>query len=107
MKIGIISSGMETLALFGFLTRYDHEYVVYYDSLHAPYGDKNFSSSLQAVEKGIQWLQAENVDTIILPPVYELYFLQQKQKSQILPLFQTYLLQEVFPYSIVGKLGLL
>ena len=36
MKIGIISSGMETLALFGFLTRYDHEYIVYYDSLHAP-----------------------------------------------------------------------
>ena len=107
MKIGIVSSGMETLALFRFLTRYDHEYIVYYDSLHAPYGDKSFLSSLQAVEKGIQWLHAENVDTIILPPVYELYFLQQKQKSQILPLFQTYLLQEVFPYSLVGKLGLL
>lgn len=107
MKIGIVSSGMETLALFRFLTRYDHEYLVYYDSLHAPYGDKNFSSSLQAVEKGIQWLQDQKVDAIIVPPVYELYFLQQKKKNQILPLFQTYLLQEAFPHSLVGKLGLL
>ena len=107
MKIGIISSGMETLALFRFLTRYDHEYLVYYDSLHAPYGDKNFSSSLQAVEKGIQWLQDQKVDAIIVPPIYELYFLQQKRKNQILPLFQAYLLQEVFPHSLVGKFGLL
>ena len=107
MKIGIVSSGMETLAFFRFLTRYDHEYLVYYDSLHTPYGDKNFSSSLQAVEKGIQWLQDQKVDAIIVPPVYELYFLQQKRKSQILPLFQSYLLQEVFPHSLVGKFGLL
>lgn len=107
MKIGIISSGMETLALFSFLTRYDHEYIVYYDSLHAPYGEKHFSSSLQVVEQGIIWLQKQNVDTIILPPVYELHFLQKSEKNQIFPLFQTYLLQEVFPHSLVGKLGLL
>lgn len=106
MKIGIVSSGMETLALFGFLHRYDYEYVVYYDSLHAPYGDKSFTSALQAVEEGIQRLQAQKVDAIIIPPVYELYFLQQKEKNQILPLFQTYLLQEVFTHSLVGKLGL-
>ena len=36
MKIGIISSGMESLALFSFLHRHDQEYLIYYDSLNAP-----------------------------------------------------------------------
>lgn len=106
MKIGILSSGQEMLALFSFLSRYDHEYLVYYDSLHAPYGEKNFSTALQAVEQGIAWLKDAGAEAIILPPVYELFLLKKGEKL-ILPLFQSYLLQEVFPHSLVGKLGLL
>ena len=37
MKIGIISSGIDTLALFQFLTRYDNEYLVYCDQTNFPY----------------------------------------------------------------------
>ena len=106
MKIGILSSGQEMLALFSFLSHYDHEYLVYYDSLHAPYGEKNFSTALQAVEQGIAWLKDAGAEVIILPPVYELFLLKKGEKL-ILPLFQSYLLQEVFPHSLVGKLGLL
>lgn len=105
MKIGILSSGQETLALFSFLSRYDHEYLIYYDSLHAPYGEKKFLTTLQAIEEGIIWLKNAGVETIILPPVYELFMLKKGEKL-ILPLFQFYLLEEVFPHSLVGKLGL-
>ncbi len=106
MKIGILSSGQETLALFSFLSRYDHEYLVYYDSLQAPYGEKNFSTALLAVEQGITRLRNAGAEAIILPPVYELALLKKGEKL-ILPLFQSYLLEEVFSHSLVGKLGLL
>ncbi len=110
MKIGILSSGMETLALFSFLSRYDHEYLVYYDTLHAPYGEKYFQTSLKAVKEGVSWLLEQGAEVLILPPVYELFLLQdeyfQKEKKLILPLFQHYLLQEVFPHSLVGKIWL-
>lgn len=106
MKIGIISSGQEMLALFSFLSRYEHEYLVYYDSLHAPYGEKNFLTSLQAVEQGIARLKNVGVEAIILPPVYELALLKKGEKL-ILPLFHSYLFEEIFPHSLVGKLGLL
>lgn len=106
MKIGIISSGMESLALFSFLHRHDQEYLIYYDSLNAPYGEKHFETSLQAVREGIERLKNKEVDLIILPPVYELYLLQEKKEKLIAPLFQTYLLTEVFAHSLVGKLGI-
>jgi len=31
MKIGILTSGNDMLALFSFLQRYDHEYHIWYD----------------------------------------------------------------------------
>lgn len=109
MKIGIVSSANESLLLFQFLCRYDHEYVIYYDSAHAPYGKKYFETSLSAVQKGIDFLLAQGVEKIILPPVYELYYLEDNVApfaTKILPLFSEYLLQQVFPYSLVGKIGL-
>ena len=42
MKIGIVSSGAESLVLFKVLNKYDCEYIVYFDSLMASYGDKDF-----------------------------------------------------------------
>ena len=77
MKVGIVSSWMETLSLFSFLTRYNHEYVVYYDSLNAPYWAKNFSSSLAMVKQWVDWLKKEWVEKIIVPPVYELALLEE------------------------------
>lgn len=44
MKIVIVSSGVDSLALFKFLNRYEHEYVVYFDSLNAPYGEKSLKA---------------------------------------------------------------
>ena len=104
MKIGIITSWMETLALFRFLTRYNHEYIIYFDSLNAPYWEKHFESSLKNIKKGIDYLKEKWVDTIILPPCYELSLIEKE--PLVLPLFKTYLFQEVFTYSLVGKLGL-
>lgn len=112
MKIWIITSGSESLTLFNFLSTYDHDYVVYYDFFHWPYGDKTFDQALACVEKWIAYLSKQNVDYIIIPPVYELYYLAWSLKpkawsQKILPLFKTYLLEHCFKYSLVGKLGLL
>ncbi len=60
------------------------------------------------MEKEIDFLLQKGAEKIILDPVYELYFLQHSSlKAQILPLFSTYLHQFVFPYSLVGKIGIL
>ena len=110
MKIWIITSGSETLSLFKFLSLYDHDYVVYYDFFHWPYGDKLFDQSLACVEKGIEYLTTQGVDAIIVPPIYELYLTQNSNltawSQKIIPLFTTYVLEYCFKYSLVGKLGL-
>ena len=89
MKIGIVSSWMETLSLFSFLTRYNHEFVIYYDSINAPYWAKNFSTSLENVKRGVKYLKDQWVEKVILP------------------LFKTYLLDYCFKYSLVWKLGII
>jgi hypothetical protein len=45
-----------------------------------------------------------------VPPVYETYVLSEsdpRERSPIIPLFARYLRDQVLPYSLVGKLGLL
>lgn len=111
MKIGIISSGTESLGLFSRLNKYDHHYLIYLDTQHAPYGEKLHTTSLAAVKKGINILSKQGAEKIIVPPVYELTLLQtetlsEEEKKLILPLFSQYLLQQVFPHSLVGKLGI-
>lgn len=104
------------LTLFKFLTKYDHEYIVYYDQSHQFYGDQTFENSLLNVQSWIDYLTKEGVDYIILPPVYELATWDWKLKIdlstkvgnwKLLPLFQSYVLQECFKYSLVGKIGLI
>ena len=104
MKIGIITSWNDTLALFKFLQRYDHEYVIYYDFLNRPYGDKTFEYSLTQIEKWIGFLTKKGCEKIIVPPIYELALLKWWSKREILPLFQTYLHNYCFKHSLVGKL---
>lgn len=98
------------MTLFKFLSTYDHDYVVYYDFFHWPYGDKTFDQSLACVEKGIDYLLQQGVETIIVPPVYELSLIQNSEfkihNSKILPLFKNYLFDECFKHSLVGKFGL-
>ena len=59
MKIGIVSSGVESLILFKVLNKYDCEYIVYFDTLMASYGDKDFLTSLAAVKKGVETLKKQ------------------------------------------------
>lgn len=107
MKIGIITSGNEVLTLFKFLNKFDNQYVVYYDQVNRPYGDNTFEYSLDCVQKWIDFLKKTWVEKIIVPPIYELYFLDKNQNSDIIiPLFQTYVLDYVFQNSLVWKIGI-
>lgn len=107
MKIGIITSWNEVLTLFKFLNKFDHEYVVYYDQINRPYGDNSFEDSINYIKRWIEFLRSKWVEELILPPVYELYFLaDEKNKDIILPLFREYILERVFKNSLVGKIWL-
>lgn len=109
MKIWIITSWNDNLTLFKFLNKYDHEYMIYYDFLYRPYGDKDTNSIQNRVVDIIKFLKKSWVDKIILPPSLELYFLQNPKllwthHSLILPLFQTYIHDYCFQYSLIGKI---
>jgi len=101
MKIGIISSGNDTLALRKILTKYDHEYLVYHDQLHFPFAEREFSWMIQEIEKAVSFLVAQGAEAGIVDPVYEMALLC---KEGILPLFTTYLQNYAFKYSLVGKI---
>ena len=108
MKIGIISSGNDTLTLFQFLTKYNHQYIIYHDQKHFPFEEKSLETIQNYLEKGIHTLIEQGVETMIIDPIYEL-LLKEKNLYQdhIMPLYQRYLQNEVFPHSLVGKIGIL
>ena len=111
MKIALISSGIDSLALFKFLHRYDHHFLIYFDSLNAPYGEKSLKAWLSFAKTWVARAKDQGAEAIILPPVLELAYLNEQwvskeDKNLILPLFSQYLLEEVFPYSLVGKIGI-
>ena len=109
MKIGIISSWIDTLALFQVFNRYDNEYFVYCDQTNFPYEEKSLSYVLDRIEEVGKFLKLKWAETIIVDPVYELA-LKYSGKDlwfEILPLFQSYLKDYAFKYSLVGKIGVL
>lgn len=103
MKIGVISSWNEMLGLFKYLNKFDHEYMVVYDFLYWPYGDKGFDFVLERIKKHIDLLSKQWVDKIIVPPVYELALADDER---VMSLFQNYVLDHCFTGSLVGKIGL-
>ena len=109
MKIGIISSWIDTLALFQFLTRYDNEYLIYCDQTNFPYWEKSLDYVLECIEKAWEFLTKQWAEIIIVDPVYELAFKHSNKKlwSKILPLFQEYIHKYAFKYSLVGKIWIL
>ncbi len=108
MKIGLVTSWNEILTLFKFLNKFEHNYHIYYDQNNWPYGDKGFDVAVKLVEDGINYLQKKWIEKVIVPPVYELHFLENKKYIDvILPLFSSYLNQYCFSQSLVWKIGLM
>lgn len=109
MKVGIISSGIDTLALFKFLTRYDNEYLVYCDQTNFSYWEKSLGYSLECIEHAWEFLTEKWAEIIIVDPIYELAIKHSKKDFwfKILPLFQKYLQEYAFKYSLVGKIWIL
>ena len=104
MKIGIISNGNETLALFKVLTKYSHEYLIYHDQTHFPFGTKNLDFTIiEEIKRGIAFLVSQGAEKVIVDPVYELALCGEGNEV-VLPLFRTYLQEYAFRYSLVGKI---
>ncbi len=109
MNLGIISSWIDTLALFQFLTRYDNEYLVYCDQTNFPYWEKSLDFTLNNIEKAGEFLIEKWAEVIIVDPVYELALKHSDKKLwfKILSLFQEYLQEYAFKHSLVGKVWIL
>jgi hypothetical protein len=109
MKIWIVSSWIDTLALFQFLTRYDNEYLVFCDQTNFPYWEKSLDSILDNIERIGESLTKKWAEVIIVDPVYELALKYSDKKLwfKILPLFQEYLHEYAFKHSLVGKIWIL
>ena len=109
MKIGIISSWVETLSLFKFLTRYDYQYLVYCDQEAFPYWEKSLDFVLSCLEKAGEFLKSKWAEVIIVDPTYELALKYSDMKLwfKVLPLFQQYLHEYAFNHSLVGKIWIL
>jgi len=100
MKIGVWTSGMENLILFKFLQRYDFNFVIFWDWDWRPIGDKGKERLLHRVKIALEaW---PNVFWIV-PPMAEVVL--AKDYQNVVPLWQQYLMEEVLPYSVVGRLG--
>lgn len=107
MKIGVVSIGNDSLELFSFFHRYDHEYVVYYDADVWPLGDKTRTRQLEIVQQSYDRLVAEGCDVVIVPPVGEIGKVGKNSGiGKILPLYKSYVVQ-AFGQSLVGKIGYL
>ena len=100
---------MDTLALFQFLIRYDNEYLVYCDQTNFPYWEKSLDFVLDSIEKAGEFLTKKWAEIIIVDPIYELALKYSNKKLwfKILPLFQKYLHEYAFRYSLVGKIWIL
>ena len=109
MKIGIVSSWVDTLSLFKFLTRYDHQYLVYCDQEAFPYSEKSLDFVLSRIEKAGEFLKSKWAEVIIVDPIYELAlkYGEKKPNFDIFPLFQQYLHEYAFNHSLVGKIWIL
>lgn len=105
MKIGIVTSGVDMLVLFRFLSKYNFQYEIVYDDLGWPWADKPLDFVLERAGKAIDCLQKKGCKKIIVPPVVEVAFHhEEKYADLVLPLRHGYLLNECLSASAVGKI---
>lgn len=108
MKIWILTSSPDSLYLFRFLNEYDFSYHIWYDQEWWHRWDKSSDFVQKRIERGLDYLIEQWVTKCILPPRRELAFLSNnKYKEFILPLFYTYITQQVLLWSRLGKIGLI
>lgn len=58
MKIGVVGSGADMLSIIKFLNKHDHEYIVYFDDLLRPYGDRPAALVQAVIADAIEVLRA-------------------------------------------------
>lgn len=109
MKIGIISSWIDTLALFKIFNRYDNEYLVYCDQTNFPYEEKSLGYVLDKIVEAGEFLLSKWAEIIVVDPIYELAlkYWDNELWFRVLPLFQNYLKNYAFKYSLVWKIWVL
>lgn len=105
MKIGIVTSWVDMLVLFRFLSKYNFQYEIVYDDLGWPWADKPLEFVLGQAEKAVAYLQEQWCEKIIVPPLVEVAFHHARKFSEIiLPVWNGYLLNECLSASAVGKI---
>jgi hypothetical protein len=107
MKIGVITSGIENLILCKPLLEAGHELVIFADQLHEPYRNHTSQDVLRWIDQAYRSLGEKGVERVILSPAWEIMLEFSGSYPLIAPVFRTYLFEQVLPYSLVGKIGIL
>jgi hypothetical protein len=101
MRVGLIGSGYDMLPLLQSLEGLDIEWHVFCDTLHRPLQQKSAAVRKERTAYAMDYMK-EKVDVMILSPEAELLYAHEN--TSVLPFFRIYLLEEVLPYSLVGKI---
>lgn len=108
MKIWLITSSLDNLYLFRFLNEYNFSYHIYYDQEGGHRWDKTPAFVEQRIRQWLDYLLSQWIEKCILPPIWELVFLKiEKYQQYIIPLFSSFVLEQVLPWSRIGKIWLL
>ena len=102
MKLGIFTSGLENISLLKILKQYNIDIVVYMNQNARHLEDKNLKYQQKYIEQWIEFLKKEQVDKIILHPLWELKF---ENDNIIFPLYKN-IVKQTLNYSIVWKIWL-
>ena len=106
MKVGIITSWVDMLVLFRFLSKHDLAYEIFYDDLGRPWGDKPLEFVKERASKWIEYLTKRWCDKIIVPPLLEVAFHHDKKHQEIIFPLRIGYAQECMSGSPVGKIWL-
>jgi len=97
MKLGIFTSGLENISLLKILKQYNVDIVVYMNQDAWPLEDKSLEYQQKYIEQGIEFLKKEQIDKIILHPLWELKF---ENNNIVFPLYRN-IIKQTLNYSVI------
>lgn len=108
MKIGVIGSWYDMLALWKLLNVFDHEYTFFVDYAHRPWSERTVDDVVSWIHTTIDAWKKQGIQHFIVPPVYEHFFTQDwalESSCSVLPVYKLFVLKSL-QSSRVGKVWL-
>lgn len=111
MKCAIIWSQHSDTILHSLLKIQWYECEIFLDTRYGSWGQLSWEDSIERVSLFLDRHDWSSFDTLVLPPLYELWLTRWIDTDRrwisfkVLPLYYRYIYNHVLPYSKVGKIG--